>query len=508
MEDLYFGAATIALCVAGYYFAFRQYNRNKMTAALLLLMLCGFLLRIYTASDLYLHAWDERYHALVARHLMDHPLIPTLYNDPDLPFDPRSWTRSHIWLHKQPLPLWAMALSMSAFGTNEIALRLPSVLLTTLGIALTYFIGRDLFNRKVGMLAAFLYSIHGLIIEISAGRIATDHIDAFFLFFIELAVYLAIRFFRSKKPFFNILCGISIGLAILSKWLPALIVLPVWLLLALDSKSFSLRQILLHFMTLCFTVALIALPWQLYIFSAFPVEAQWESSFNMKHITRALENHGQPFYYHFDKARILYGELIYLPLVWFFYKSFRHPGNYRRMILSLWILIPFLFFSVARTKMQAYTLFTAPAIFIVTALFFVYLGRFRKRFRYRVLIVLVQLFLIALPVRFAVERIQPFTNRERNPEWTRELRELDSRLSNRERTVIMNSSHPIETMFYTSCTTYSGIRDHKTLVSMRDRGYTILIRQDLDDQITDRTGTARDILLPGFRVAYLEWQDE
>jgi len=38
------------------------------------LILCGFILRFYTASDLFLHSWDECYHALVAKNLIQHPL--------------------------------------------------------------------------------------------------------------------------------------------------------------------------------------------------------------------------------------------------------------------------------------------------------------------------------------------------------------------------------------------------------------------------------------------------
>ena len=185
MENLYYGIITISICVLGYGFAFKQYSKNKVFFALILIMLCGLILRLYTSSDLFLHTWDERYHALVAKNLMDNPLLPTLYNNPVLPYDFQNWTENHIWVHKQPFPLWTMAMSMSLFGVNEIALRLPSIILTTLGIGITFQIAKSLFNNRVGIIAAFLYSIHGLIIEVTAGRVTTDHTDVFFLFFIR-----------------------------------------------------------------------------------------------------------------------------------------------------------------------------------------------------------------------------------------------------------------------------------------------------------------------------------
>lgn len=70
-----------------------------------LLMLCGFALRLYSSCDFYLHEWDERYHALVAKNLAGHLLLPTLYDNPVLPADYRDWTHSTVWLHKQPLSL-------------------------------------------------------------------------------------------------------------------------------------------------------------------------------------------------------------------------------------------------------------------------------------------------------------------------------------------------------------------------------------------------------------------
>ncbi|MBP7399885.1 MAG: hypothetical protein KA954_09890, partial [Chitinophagales bacterium] len=64
----------------------------------------------------YLHDWDERFHALVAKNMMTHPFTPMLRANPVLPYDETSWTDGHIWLHKQPLFLWQMALSMKIFG--------------------------------------------------------------------------------------------------------------------------------------------------------------------------------------------------------------------------------------------------------------------------------------------------------------------------------------------------------------------------------------------------------
>lgn len=477
MENLVFGIITILICLAGYIEAFRRFRQHRVMLALILLMLCGFLLRLYTATDFFLHEWDERYHALVAKNLMGHPLKPTLYDTPLLPYDYRNWTSNHIWLHKQPLPLWSIAGSMSLFGVNEIALRLPSILLTTAGIWITFSIGCYLFNKRVAFIASFLYSIHGLIIEMTAGRVATDHIDIFFLFFIQLSVWLAILFVRKKKILYNLFCGVSIGFAILSKWLPALIVLPIWILLLLDSKKFSWREILINFALLCIMIFAVVLPWQLHIHRAFPLETGWESSMRLKHLTEVLDQQGGPFYYHFDRLRIIFGELIYIPLLWFIWYTLKKPGHYRRWLLLIWFMVPFIFFSLAKTKMQGYTLFTAPAIFIITGLFWQYLYQYRQRFRIKWPIYALLVLLLALPVRYSLERMKPFTQRDRNPEWTRVLRGMGKTIDDKGNVVIFNVERPVETMFYMNCTAYPGIPDSATIREIIATGHRVIINE-------------------------------
>ncbi len=478
MENLVFGIITLLICLAGYLEAFRMHQHKRYLLALILLIVCGFFLRLYMATDFFLHDWDERYHALVAKNLMGHPLKPTLYDTPLLPYDYRNWTCNHVWIHKPPFPLWTMALSMSLFGVNEIALRLPAVILTTIGIWINYETGTYFFNRRIGFIAAFLYSIHGLIIEVTGGRVATDHIDTFFLFFIQLAILMAIRFVQRSKAIYSILCGVSIGIAILSKWLPALIVLPIWILLVLDSKKFTTRYILIQFCLLCIVTVAVFLPWQIHVHHSFPVEAQWESQTNIRHITEELDQQGGPFYYFFDRARIIFGEIIYLPLIWFCWVSFKRRWSYKRVALLVWFMVPFLFFSFARTKMQGYILFTAPAIFIITGLFWHHLYFYRKVFRIKWMTYTILVLLLALPVRYTIERMRPFQMTERSPLWVSELKELNEKADRRKNIVVFNVPRPIETMFYLNCTAYPGIPDSTTLDSLAGTGHAVWIRDD------------------------------
>ncbi len=493
MNDLLYSIPTIS-CVIGYYFSWRHYSKGNWTVAVLLLMVCGLVLRIYASSDFFLHTWDERYHALVAKNLIHHPLTPTLYDNPILSYDYKNWTANHIWIHKQPLPLWTMAASMWLFGVNEMALRLPSILLTTIGIWLSFFISNYFFNKKIGYLTAFFFSINGLIIELTAGRVATDHIDIFFLFFIQLAIFFCIVFSQKQKIIYNLLVGASIGAAILAKWLPALIVLPIWLFVVIDSGNFKIKTIIFHFFMLIATCVVLLLPWQLYIFKVFPTEASWEAGFNLKHITEVLEERTGPFYYFIDRIRINYGEFIYLPLIWFLWKTFKDIRNKKRLALTIWVLIPLLFFSIAKTKMQAYILFISPALFLMTSEFFFMLNDYKKNHKLRWFFNLILFLLIALPIRYMIERVKPFEQSDRNPGWAIELRKLNKK--NISNGVLLNYDRPIEAMFYTNLTAYSYIPDRNKIIELVTNGYTVIINDDgkLPDDIKTIKGVTTEKL--------------
>lgn len=105
MNNQMWGILTIFICLVGYCYSWKLQNETRFKWAVLVLVLCGLLLRIFTSADLYLHVWDERYHALVAKNLIHHIFEPTLYDHPLLPYDYTNWTSNHIWLSKPPIAL-------------------------------------------------------------------------------------------------------------------------------------------------------------------------------------------------------------------------------------------------------------------------------------------------------------------------------------------------------------------------------------------------------------------
>ena len=110
----------------------------------------------------YLPGWDEAVHAAVAGNLAEHPLTPTLFDDPLLPLNPANWQANHVWLHMPPLPFWQAALSLRLLGRGFFALRLPGLLLFLLTLAGVYLLGVRLAGEAEGLLAALLLLVNGL----------------------------------------------------------------------------------------------------------------------------------------------------------------------------------------------------------------------------------------------------------------------------------------------------------------------------------------------------------
>lgn len=473
MTNQVLGTATVLICTLGYVLAFRYFRKGQDIPAILLIMLCGLLLRTFTAGDLYLHEWDERYHALVAKNLIKHPLIPTLYDQPLLPYDYHHWNENHIWLHKQPLPLWAMAFSMKLFGINEIALRLPSIILSTIAIYMTFYIGSSLFNRTVGIVASFFHSINGLIIILTAGRTATDHFDLFHLFFIGLSIFFVVYYLKTRKRYVNMLIGVSIGLAILCKWLTALIALPV-LFFLLRGKE-SRRILLFNFFIIGFFCLITFMPWQIYIHKVFPLEAKWESGYNIKHITETLDGHTGTMFSDFREMKNTFGELIYIPLLWFLFIALKNRRDERILTTFIWFMIPYLFFAVVKTKMRAYTLFAAPSVFIILGLFLDNTLHKISPTKYRRLIASFIFLIFLVPALLhSFKEIKPFKEVDRNPDWAIALRNLDKTIPEKN-TVIFNAERPIETMFYSSFTAYAGMPSAEQFNDLTQRGYKVYI---------------------------------
>lgn len=344
--------------------------RGNTKVALGLLTLGAFGIRFFMANlDPFLHDWDEKYHALVAKNLINHPLVPTLIDDPIIKYNYKNWAGNHIWLHKQPLFLWQMALSLKLFGINEIAVRLPSIILGTLQTLLIYKIGKITVNQRVGFVAAFLFSVAYYQLEMTAGAQGREHNDIAFCFYVTTSFWTALEYWYNEKARkWVIWTGIFVGCAIMTKWVVGLLVYAGWgmIILLSPKERFQWKNYL--DITLSIMVAVIlVLPWQIYIFQAFPVEANFEMEYNSRHFFEVLEQHKTSVWKHFEVIPFLYGKFAYLFIILGLAAMIFKLKRKSLILLFTTLVITYAFYSFAQTRLAGYTYVVSFIIFIAFA---------------------------------------------------------------------------------------------------------------------------------------------
>jgi 4-amino-4-deoxy-L-arabinose transferase len=349
-------------------FSIILFLRDKYTWSILSLFISGLILRFVMAGlDPFLWTWDEQYHALVAKNMMTAPFKPMLVVRPYLDYDFTNWQANHIWLHKQPFFLWQIALFFKLFGVNEFVLRWPTAIMMSLMILLIYRIGKLLSNPSIAWDGAFLYTFSFLFLELTSGCICTDHNDAAFLFYITMSIWAWVEYTSSGRKYWLVLIGLFSGIAVLTKWVVGLLVYSGWWMSIIVNrpktewlKEFSRSGIALA------TTLLIAVPWQLFILHAYPVESRYELLFNGRHFFENMEDHGGPFTYYLYLISEQYGGILatltILPGLWLLFKATRKKVYVTGMIT--FVLCVYLFFSFAATKMALFCVVVSPVIFL------------------------------------------------------------------------------------------------------------------------------------------------
>ena len=290
---------------------------------------------------------DEACNAQCAKEMLQRrdPIVPT--------FNYRLRT------DKPPLAYWAMMVSYRLLGVNEFAARLPSVLFSVGTVLLIFLFGSRLWGKEVGLFASLimLTNIHFPVVA----RAATP--DPAFLFFLTLSLFL---FLEGRITWGYV----AAGFAVLAKG-PLGIIIPLgtkvlYLLFSEGKrgikKAFPLMGLILFLV--------IALPW--YIMVDLRTHNQFYKGFILYHnITRFLRpigGHKGPVFYYvvvLILALIPWSPLLPQTAYCLFKEAKEKRGHL--LFLYTWILFPFVFFSLARTKLPNYILPIYPALVLSMA---------------------------------------------------------------------------------------------------------------------------------------------
>ena len=275
--------------------------------------------------------------------------------------------------------MWQSAISMGLLGINTFALRLPSAILSTLAVWLTYLIGVELLTKRAALIAATAQAFSWFIMRVIHGYLFSDMMDISLLFYCELGIYGVIRTVKTGKWRFVLIAGVGQGLAFLSKTYPAFIVTGValagWLAPTLAlAKNEDCHLRWQHVLGLLGVTLLVAGPWTLFTAIQYPIEFKISNRVTFSHFTEDLQGWGAPWYqvllytcaiFNFLTLPTLIAICCALP------RLFRER-NISICLLYAWGLGVFPPFLLATTKIPCATLMGAPAFLLM-------LGNFVER---------------------------------------------------------------------------------------------------------------------------------
>lgn len=496
-SQTYLGLLIAGLPAIGSLYTFFVLKKKK--TALLLLIISAFLLRLLMVSlDPYLQDWDERFHALVAKNMMDYPFKPMLRVYPIMPYDYKAWCCNHIWVHKQPLFLWQMALSMKIFGVNEIAMRLPSAVLGTITVLFIYQIASFWTkNNTVAYISAFVATFSFYQLGLIAGRFSSDHNDLAFTAYVIASIWAFIKYLQSNyKPQWAIAVGVFVACAILNKWLTGLLVYGAWVLwLILSKENRNEPKKYGHIIGSIITTCLLFLPWQLYMAKKFPLENAWEQEFNQKHIFEAIENHSGSIFYHLHFMQTAYGKYL-LPflIAGLLYSFFKKEIDTKLSVaLVAIIIVLFSFFSlVVATKMPSFVYPVSALIIILIALGFyevfiyvasrLHLSPIKQQSSLALCVVLIGIYSLK---PWAIAAQSDKNNETRNAKINNTIiyKNLPPQITQNCVVINCKSFEDVELMFYQNVNAYHWYPEKHTLDSLQHLGYKFAAFKSHNNQV-------------------------
>lgn len=347
-------------------FEFLNYKRYSVILLFISALVIGF---FYAAIDPFLHVWDEQFHALVARNMINHPFDPVLFSQTVHGMDYTSWVENDIWLHKQPLFLWQMATSMWIFGSDVVSMRIPGVLMHAGMVFLIYRIGSITTTRKVAFYSAALFAFAQYPLELVSGIYCADQNDTSFIFYITASLWAFFEFKNSGRIKWVYVIGFFAGCAILCKWMAGLLVFGTWGLSIIFFQRDALFKIKTYVPVLIALLICIVtfIPWQIYIFSCYPEQACYEFTYTMSHFSKAIEGHTGDALSHFYGLYKIYGDYFITPYIILaglatLYFVVRKKEFY--ILMAGTILAVYTFFTLAATKMDSFVAIVYPFVFI------------------------------------------------------------------------------------------------------------------------------------------------
>lgn len=319
---------------------------------------------------------------------------------------PKLWYMPH--LDKPPMTYWAVAASLSVFGHNERAVRIPLALAGVSGLCAAVLLATAMGGGVLGIRTAIILSSSVLYFAMS--RMLTT--DIFLTQFVMWAIYGWWRAWNSafKQPKMSIawqmFAWLFMALGFLTKG-PLALAIPfsgvIGLIAFRRSEKGRLRSLALGLPLGLFVFCIVALPWFLSVFRAVP--GAFDFMVKGQVVGHALgttvkNRHGHPLYY---VAILLVGFLPWTVLAGNILRRnfWSQGGGTKRegaVMLASVCAFTFVLFSCMSSKLPAYILPMFPCLAILVAMLLVRTDLSSFRFAARTGLILCWSLFLAWPI--------------------------------------------------------------------------------------------------------------
>ncbi len=320
------------------------------------------LLRLVAMLLIPLNDTTEARYAEIARKMLETGNWVTLWHDYGIPF----WA-------KPPLSTWLSALSMGVFGVNELAARLPSLVLSLGMLALLAILLARRYGRDAGW-AATLQLSGGILFLLGAGTVMTDPALVFCTTLVQVACWEALAT-GSRRWGYLFFVGLGLGLLAKGPIAVVLTAMPIGLWVILNNRWKAIWQGLPWIKGSLLMLA-IALPW--YALAEYRTPGFLRYFIVGEHIGRFLDPGWKGDRYGYAHATPhgmiwAYAALSLLPWtlaapIWLarFRKQLRPDGTDRfTSYCVLWTLMPLLFFTISGNIILPYALTMEPGFVVL-----------------------------------------------------------------------------------------------------------------------------------------------
>jgi 4-amino-4-deoxy-L-arabinose transferase-like glycosyltransferase len=292
------------------------------------------------------------------------------------------WVVMHLngqpWFVQPPLYFWIAALLAKIFGVTAFALRLPSALATiAMGGAVGYATAR-IAGERAGMIAAIVLSTS--LMQAIVGRLAI--MDALLDFAIAAAV---LWWYRALEPSGDarrrdtaFVCGalaLAVGTLAKGPVAPVIAGLVIGVWAAWEARAGRLaapRRRALALGALAYLA--VTLPWFFALAQRVGPGAIGEliGHYTFGRFTGVIENQTGPLWYYLPVVILgFFPWIAFVPVATAAaLREARQPGGSFTRLALVWTVVPFVFFSLANTKLPNYVAMVLPALAILVALWF------------------------------------------------------------------------------------------------------------------------------------------